>query len=238
MSIAGVLHDGGHIGKVQIDDAGNVDQIGDALHCLQQHLICLGKGIGKGDLFLRNAAQPFIGNDQQSVYMLLQPLDAGSCLLHTPLTLKGEGLGDNADGQNTHIVGNTGNHGSRTGAGAAAHACGDIYHIGTAQHRGDLIFAFLRCLFALHGVAAGTLPAGQLIADVQLVRGIGKTQGLIIGINRDKFHAAHAGLDHAVDGISAAAADAQYLDRSHFFVIVIQLYIHHQHYCLLFRVFS
>ena len=170
--------------------------------------------------------------------MLLQPLDAGRGLIHAALALKGEGLGNHTDGEDTHIVGDAGNNGSRTGAGAAAHTGRDIYHIGTAQHRGDLIFAFLRCLFALHGVAAGTLPAGQLITDVQLVRGIGKTQGLIIGIDRDKFHAAHAGLDHTVDGISAAAADAQYLDRSHFFVIVIQLYIHHQHYCLLFRVFS
>ena len=46
MGVAGILHDGGDVGKVQIDDAGDIDEVGDALHRLQQHLIRLGKGVG------------------------------------------------------------------------------------------------------------------------------------------------------------------------------------------------
>ena len=130
-------------------------------------------------------------------------------------------------------MGDAGNHRGRAGAGAAAHACRNIYHIGAAQHRGDLVFTFFRRLFSLGGVAAGALPAGEFITDVQLIRGIGKTQRLIIGIDRNKLHAAHAGLDHPVDGVSAAAADAKYLDRGHSLIIVIQFYIHHPHFCLL-----
>ena len=48
----GILHDGGHISEVQVDDAHLLDQVGDRLHRLTEHVICDLEGVGQGDLLV------------------------------------------------------------------------------------------------------------------------------------------------------------------------------------------
>ncbi len=73
---AGVLHDGGHVGKVQVDEAGVPDQVGDGLHRLAQHVVGDLKGVGKGDLLIGGMLQPLVGDDDQGVHLVLQLRDA------------------------------------------------------------------------------------------------------------------------------------------------------------------
>ncbi len=65
---------------------------------------------------------------------------------------------------------------------------------------------------AAHRVAAGAQPAGQLGADAHLLVRIAELQRLVVGVDRDELDALEAALDHAVDGVAAAAADADHLD--------------------------
>ena len=54
--------------------------------------------------------------------------------------------------------------------------------------------------------------AGQLLADLQLVRAARLVEILLIGIDSHKFDAVDAAVDHPVDNVIAGAADTDDLD--------------------------
>ena len=61
-------------------------------------------------------------------------------------------------------------------------------------------------------------------------------QCLLVGVHRDEFHALQAVADHPVDSVSAAATDANYLNRRNVFV---HFFIEHQcHNFVLHRILS
>src|SRR5262249_13890087 len=64
------------------------------------------------------------------------------------------------------------------------------------------------------GIGAGAEAARHLGADVDLGVGVRHEERLGVGVDGDELHAAQAGVDHAVDGVGAAAADADDLDDS------------------------
>ena len=207
-----VLHNGRHVGKVQIDEAGVADQVGNGLHCLTQHIVGDLKGVGKGDLLVRGVLQPLVGDDDQRVHLILQLGNAALRLLHPAAALKAKGLGDHGHGENIHLLGDLRHNGCAASAGAAAHAGGDEHHIGVLQRFGDLVPALLSGLAAHLGVGAGALTVGQLFADLDLICSTGNIQCLLICIHGHELHTLGAGADHAVDHVVAAAAYADYLD--------------------------
>ena len=119
---------------------------------------------------------------------------------------------DHGHGENAQLFGDFGNHGRGAGAGAAAHAGGDKQHIGTADGFGDGFAIFLSGRAADFGVGTGTQAAGEVHAQLDAFGCIAAAQGLRISIRADEFHALHGVVDHIVDGIAAAAADADYFD--------------------------
>ena len=62
-------------------------------------------------------------------------------------------------------------------------------------------------------VAAGAEPAGDLVADADLVRRVGLEERLGIRVAGDELDAHHLGPDHPVDGVAAAAADPDDADQ-------------------------
>ena len=100
-----------------------------------------------------------------------------------------------------------------TGAGAAALARGDEHHVGALQHLFDLLAVLLGGLAADLGIGTGAEAAGELAADVELHVGVGQQQRLRVGVDGDELDALQPGVDHAVDGVAAAAADADDLDH-------------------------
>ncbi len=62
------------------------------------------------------------------------------------------------------------------------------------------------------GVGAGAEPTGELTADVELDVGVAHEERLGVGVDRDELDALEADLDHPVDGVDTAAADADDLD--------------------------
>ena len=138
--------------------------------------------------------------------------DAGLRLVRAAPALEGERPRDDADGQGAEALGDPGDDGRATGAGAAALAGGDEDHVGALEDLLDLLRVVLGGLLADLGVGARAEPAGELAADVELDVGIAHEQRLGVGVDRDELDSLEADLDHPVDGVDTAAADADDLD--------------------------
>ena len=80
------------------------------------------------------------------------------------------------------------------------------------QHLLDVVRVVLGGLAADLRVGAGAEAAGELATDVELHVGVAHEQRLRVGVDGDELHALEADLDHPVDGVDAAAADADDLD--------------------------
>ncbi len=90
---------------------------------------------------------------------------------------------------------------------------GDEHHVGALQHLLDLVAVVLGGLAADLGIGAGAETPRELAADVELHVGVAHQQRLRVGVHRDELDALQAGVDHPVDGVAAAAADADDLDH-------------------------
>ena len=62
-------------------------------------------------------------------------------------------------------------------------------------------------------IGAGAETARRGGADVDLHVGVAHHQRLRVGVDRDELDSREAGVDHAVDGVRAAAAGADDLDH-------------------------
>ena len=166
MGEAGVLHDAGDVRKVEVDEAGVLNEIRDAHDGLTQDVIRDLKSVGQRDLLVGGKLQPVVRDDEQRVDLAQQLVDTDHSLIHATLALELEGLGDDADGQDAGLAGDVRDRGRRARAGAAAHAGGDEDHVRILQTLGDIVAALLGAALADIGIAAGALTMGQLLADL------------------------------------------------------------------------
>ena len=227
MGHAAGFHHRAHIGKVQVDHRRHGDQIGNALNTLTQHVVRLAEGFQHRGALANHLQQAIIGDHYQRIHALLQLVDAKLCVLHALLALKEEGLGHNGNGKAAQLAGDFCHHRGRARAGAAAHTGGNKHQIGALERAGDFLAAFLSGTAADIGHSARTQTLGQLLADLNLGTGLAQTQRLTIGINGDEIHAAQPGVHHAVDSIVAAAAAADYFNRSKALILLIHLEFQH-----------
>ena len=102
--------------------------------------------------------------------------------------------------------------GRGAGAGAAAEAGGDEDHVGAFQRLDDLVGVFQRGLAADLGIGAGAEAVGELDAELDAHRGARHLQRLQVGVGDHELDAFQVSVDHAVDGVAAAAAHADDLD--------------------------
>ncbi len=207
------MHDRAHVGEVEVDQAGDRDQVGDALHALAQHVVGLAERVEHRGASLDDGKQLLVGDHDQGVDDLAQPLDALGRLTSTLRALELEGPRNNANGQRADLVlGDLGDHGRRAGAGAAALARGDENHVSTLQRLLDVVARLGRGAEADLGVGAGAETLGGLVADVQLDVGVAHRERLCIGVGGDELHAAKPCVDHAADRVGPASADSHDLD--------------------------
>ena len=125
--------------------------------------------------------------------------------------LESKRLGDYGHREDVQPLGDLRHHGRCAGAGAAAHAGGDEHHVGAGQGLLDGI-AILQCRGSPHlRVGAGAEALGRSGAELQGIR-VQRLECLAVGVGGDELDAGHGVGDHALDGVAAAAADADYLD--------------------------
>ena len=94
------------------------------------------------------------------------------------------------------------------GAGAAAHAAGDEHEVRVRERARDFVAILFDRLASDLGTRAGAEAARELLADLDLDVGLRREQRLRVGVDRDELDALEMLVDHAVDGVAAATADA------------------------------
>ena len=128
------------------------------------------------------------------------------------LPSKANGLGDDGDGERSHFAGERGDDGRGSGAGAAAESGGDEDHVGAFEGFDDFVGVFERGFASDFGIGAGAEAVGELHAELDLDRSARELERLEVGVGDHELDAFEVRLDHAVDGVAAAAADADDLD--------------------------
>ena len=92
-------------------------------------------------------------------------------------------------------------------------AGGHEREIGPSQHLAQAVDRILGGLAAEIGVGTRAEPARQLAADLQLDARVRHRELLRVGVDRDELHSVDVGVDHALERVQAAAADADHADR-------------------------
>ena len=203
----------GDIGKVQIDETGIFDQIGNAGHGLLKHIVSNFKGIGQGDLLIGGKFEAVIRDNQKRVYLGEKILNALVGLIQTLLSLKLERLRHDAYREAAGFPGDLGNRRPCAGSCSATHTGGDKDHIGIFHGLGNVVSALLSGAFANFRIRSCTLSAGDLLADLDLLIGIGNGQCLLVRIDGNKLDTLGAGLHHTVDYVVSCSPDSYDLDR-------------------------
>ena len=134
-------------------------------------------------------------------------------LLGAPAPLERERLRDDADRERAELAAELGHDGCAAGAGAAALAGRDEDHVRALQGLLQLVATLACSREADRGIGPGAEAARRLRADVDLHVRVGHQERLRIRVDGDELDAAEAGVDHAVDRVRAAAADADDLDH-------------------------
>ena len=78
---AGVAHDRPHVGEVEVDEAGDRDQVGDPLHALAEHVVGHAEGVDDRRVLVDDLEQPVVLDHDQRVDALAKVADAELGLL-------------------------------------------------------------------------------------------------------------------------------------------------------------
>src|SRR5207245_852330 len=134
--------------------------------------------------------------------------DAHVRLAHPLPPLEQERLRHDADRQGAEVARRLGDDGGGARAGAAAHSAGDEHEVRALERVQYVVAILLDRLTADLGPRAGAQPARELLADLHLDVGLVVHQGLGVGVDGDELDAVEPLVDHTVERVAAAAADA------------------------------
>ena len=137
-------HGGLHVGEVAVDDAGNGDDVRDALHTLAQHVVGDAEALEEARV-LGDREQLLVRDDDQRVDGLEQLLHAALGLHHAALALERERPRHDGDRQRAHLAGERCDDRRRAGAGPAAQPGGDEDHVRAFERLDNLVGVLERC---------------------------------------------------------------------------------------------
>ncbi len=176
-----------------------------------QHVVGGFEGFVERDLVAEHFHQLVVRHHDQRVDVGRERLDA-FVRDALALALERERLRHHRDREDAELLGELRHDRGRAGAGAPAHARRQEQHVRAGDGFGDTLAVFQRRLTPDLGVGPRAQPLGDAAAQLQLqFRGIA-LERLGVGVGADELHPLHALLDHVVDRVAAAAADADHLD--------------------------
>ena len=173
---ARVRHHRADIGEIDVDEAGEGDDVADAADALAEDVVGEEEGVLHGERGVDRGEETIVGNDDQGIDVAAEALDGVHRLVVALATLKLEGHGDDADGEDTSRFGHARDDGSSAGAGATTHTGGHEHHVRARERLLDGLPALLGRLLADLGVAARAQATGQLAANLD-VAGRGHRRG-------------------------------------------------------------
>ncbi len=209
---AHVLHDRPHVGEVAIDDSGNGDDVGDALHRLPQNIVGDAKGVEQAGAVLHALHQALVGNGDDRVDAIAQFLQPLLGLEHALLAFKLKRRGDDGHRQRFQFTAQRRDDGGGAGAGAASESGGHEDHVGAFERLQQFFRVLERRLSTNIRIRARAEPLGEFRPQLNFHRGARAAQRLQIGVGHQEIDAFDVGFDHAIDGVAAAAADADDFD--------------------------
>ncbi len=165
----------------------------DAAHARMQHVVGHGEGLGEGGAVVGDAEQVLVRDDDQRVDIGLELFQAALGHPHALVAFEGEGLGDDADGEDAELAHRAGDDRGRAGAGAAAHAGGDEHHVRAFDLREDFFQRLFGAGAADVGAGAGAEALGHLHAHLNLALGLRLGERLRVGVGDDELHAFEPG---------------------------------------------
>src|ERR1700737_2996679 len=232
--LTGVLHDRLDVGEVEVDDARLGDQVGDALDALAEDVVRHAECLFEGRLGARDLGEPVVGDDDESVDLAAQGLDALLGGVVADAALECERPRYDADGQCAGLFRQLGHDGSRPSPRAAAHSGGDEDHVGFLDHGRQLGPALVGGVASARPVAARAQAPRDLVAHLDLDVRLASLERLLVGVDGDELDLERF-RDHAIDGVAATATTADDLDsRSPF----VQFAFFHDDQVILLRVCS
>ncbi len=175
---------------------------------MQQHLVSLLERVLERDALAHDGEEPLVRHYHHGVDVLAHLGDPHFRLAHPLAALEQEGLGDDADGQRAQVARDLRDDGCRPRPGAAAHAARDEHEIRALQAVQDLVAVLLDGLAADLRARARAQAARELLSDLHLHIGLVVEQGLRVGVHGDELDTLETLVDHAVQGVAAAAAHA------------------------------
>ena len=209
---SGSLHNRLDVGEVEVDQTGGRDQIGDALHTGEQHLVGGRERLEHADAPIADLQQAVVRYDDEGVDLVLEGGDTLLGLGGPTLAFKAERLGDNTDRQCSYRLGDAGHDGSAAGAGSAPLARGHENHVRTGEGLFDFFGMVFGCPAAYLRVGAGAETSREFPSDVELDVGVAHQERLGVCVDGDELDSTQAKFDHPVHGVDAATADAHNFD--------------------------
>ena len=184
MSITCALHYRSNVSKVKVYVRCYVNKLGYTLNTAAKNVVGNLKCVCKSDSGVRYLLESFVRNDDKRVNKITKLCDTGFSLLHSELTLKCKGLGNDTNCKYIHLSCYSRNDRSSTRSGSASHTCGNEYHISTVKSRLDLLNAlFCRSLTNL-GLSACAVSLSYLLADSYFISCIGFDQSHLVRVDR------------------------------------------------------
>ena len=156
--------------------------------------------------------QSFVRDGNHRVNALTQFSQADVGLHHPATPLEVERLRHDGDRQRIQFCRQTGDDRSRARARAAAKPGRHKDHVRAFEHFDNLLGVFERGVAPDNWVCSRTETFRELAAELYLDRRTRALQGLQVCIGDKELDALDACFDHAVDGVAAAAADADYFN--------------------------
>ena len=126
-----VCHNSLNIGKIEVDQCRQIDQVCNTLNRLLKDFVCFLECFRHGCTAVYNLKQLIIWDYNQCIYVFLQILNACQSIVHTCSGLKTERFGNDTNGQDAHLLCNTCHYRRSTSSGSATHTTGDKDHICT-----------------------------------------------------------------------------------------------------------
>ena len=209
-----VLDDRADVGEVEVDETRRRQQLDDALDGLEEHLVDDAERLERRRLGVDDLGDVVVRDGDHRVDLGDQTLGRFLGDLTTWRPFEIEGLGHDGDRQCALLAGLGCDDRRGTRPGPAAETGSDEHEVGTRDRLRDAVGILFGGPSAGLRVAAGAKPARHGIADAQTNLGTGLTEGLGIGVDGDEADTREPDIDHAVDRVAAATADADHEDRS------------------------
>ena len=203
-----------HVGHVDVDFSGDVDQLGDADNTFAYHIVSHLEGLGYVGVMLGILQQLVIVDNDHVVDCGPKVLKAAVGYLCSLLAFEGERSSHHGDHHGSGILGYSGHYRSGAGAGASAHADSDEYHLRVFDGSLQEELALLCSLRADSGISAGSKTVGHVLAYLHGQRTLNEIQRLDISISGYIFDTRNlTGAHHASNGVASAATHADHFDH-------------------------